>query len=227
MDIQLEILQGRLKQGNAAEGLNRFKISLRRFVIGSGAACHMVCKSRTISDRHCQIEVENDRVLVRDLQSAAGTFVNDVPVDGSQLLVHGDKLRIGRLEFRLLVADSRQPGAAARENPPVKPEEASIDTVVGPQAVDTLVTDLLQQEDEAAREARYADPAARYFHIDPAPPAAPEKHEPEVPPSARRPQKRGIGKLPPPPPLTADDSVSAAELALQEIFHPSKGIRKG
>lgn len=229
MKVQLEILQGRLKQGNEAAGLNRFTITLRRFIVGSDPSCHMVCKSRTISQRHCLILIENDNVLVRDLNSKAGTFVNDVPVAGTQLLVNGDKLRIGRLEFRLLVTGARPRSCdapAASPAAPTRPDEKSIDTLVGSDTVDALVTDLLQHEDEAARAARYADPAARYFRADAVPPSQPAAAAPDQPARKQRPPKKRVGKLPTPPPIKAEDTVSAAEQALEEIFHPAKGTRK-
>jgi len=152
MDVHLEILQGRLKQGKTAEGVDRFKIRLRRFIIGSDPSCHLVCKSRTISGRHCLLLIEDDAVLVRDLDSEVGTFINELPVDGTQLIGDGDKLRIGRLEFKALITVSRPQSPPPEPTPPATPDksdELSIETVVGSETVDALVTDLLQQEDEA------------------------------------------------------------------------------
>lgn len=236
MDVQFEILQGRLRQGNAAAVVKSFKITMRRFIIGSEASCHLVCKSRTISGRHCVILIEHGNVLVRDLDSEAGTFVNDVPVVGTQLISEGDKLRVGRLEFRLAITGSSSLTPPARpattptpempEVPETPTDGTSVDTVVGAETVDTLVTELLQQEDEAAREARYADPAARYFRADQVPRTESAESVPDQPPPKQRPIKKSVGKLPAPPPIKANDSVSAAEQALQELFQPNKGTRK-
>ncbi|MAD79708.1 MAG: FHA domain-containing protein [Pirellulaceae bacterium] len=229
MDVHLEILQGRLKQGKNEAGVNRFKIRLSRFVIGSDVSCHMVCKSRTISNRHCLILIENDIVLVRDLDGKAGTFINDVPVDGTQLIGDGDKLRIGRLEFKLLVTVSPPQSPPPETTAPTTPDvsdQHSFETVVGSETVDTLVTDLLQEEDEVARAARYADPTARYFRADQIPPDEAVEVEPEQPPAKKRPAKRSVGKLPTPLPIKTNDTVSAAEQALHEIFQPSKGPGK-
>jgi len=230
MDVQLEILQGRLKQGKTEAGVNRFSVRLSRFVIGSDPACHMVCKSRTISDRHCLILVAHGDVQVRDLGSQAGTFINDVPVEGTQRIAPGDKLRIGRLDFRLLLG--AEPPAAASLSPPplpppvppprVAPDQPTAETVVGTETVDALVTDILQQEDEAAREARLADPAARYFRTDHLRSTDAPAPEPDPPPRKLRPVKKSVGKLPPPPPIQANDSVTAAEKALEELFQPPK-----
>ena len=228
MDVQLEILQGRLKQSKTDAGVNRFNIRTRRFVIGSDASCHMVCKSRTISDRHCLILVTDDGVSVRDLDSHAGTFINDVPVEGTQPIGNGDKLRIGRLEFRLLLEDQRSPPVAPVARPTATPNESdeqAIDTVVGSETVDALVSELLELGDEVAREERYADPSARYFRADQLPSDERSTTEPEERPTTSRP-KKPVGKLPAPPPIQADNTVSAAEQALEELFHakkPAKG----
>jgi len=226
MDVQLEILQGRLKQGKTESGVNRFQIRLHRFIIGSDVSCHMVCKSRTISNRHCVILIEDDTVHVRDLDSKAGTFINDMPVDGTQALSDGDRLRIGRLE----IVDSPQtPRPATETQPrtiPDKTDVHSVDTIVESETVDALVTDLLQQEDEIARAARYADPASRYFRTDQVRPAEPAEAQTEQPPDKKPRGKRRLGKLPTPPPIKTNDTVSAAEQALQELFQPSKGPRK-
>ena len=196
MDVQLEILQGRLKQGKTESGVNRFQIRLRRFIIGSDVSCHMVCKSRTISNRHCVILIEDDTVQVRDLDSKTGTFINDMPVDGTQAINDGDRLRIGRLEFKVLIVESPQTLPATETQPRTtrdKTNEQAVDTIVESETVDALVTDLLQHGDEIARAARYADPASRYFRTDQVRPAEPAEAQAEQPPDKKPRAKRSVG----------------------------------
>lgn len=50
------------------------------------------------SEPHCEIDLVNDRLLVRDLASEHGTFVNGVLIDTAPLL-HGDKLTVGNASF--------------------------------------------------------------------------------------------------------------------------------
>src|SRR5690606_24779396 len=52
-----------------------------------------------ISDRHCELIVENGQVLVRDLGSDTGTCVNGDLVDEGWLRA-GDTLRVGNFEFQ-------------------------------------------------------------------------------------------------------------------------------
>lgn len=54
----------------------------------------------SVSSFHCEIEVETDRVVVRDLQSTNGTRVNNLPVEEAEVRP-GDELRLGELRLQL------------------------------------------------------------------------------------------------------------------------------
>lgn len=51
---------------------------------------------RFVSRRHAQIEVQGARVVLEDLKSTNGTFVDDQRLDGKVDLRHGQVFRIGR-----------------------------------------------------------------------------------------------------------------------------------
>jgi predicted component of type VI protein secretion system len=74
----------------------------------------------SISSFHCEAMVEPDNtVLIRDLASTNGTFIDGIPLlDGA--LKPGQTLRMGSVEFRLEVATVAEPAAAV----PVAHEEA-------------------------------------------------------------------------------------------------------
>jgi len=74
-----------------------------QFCIGRDESCHLWTENMTVSRRHATLVVHKDRVLVRDLGSRNGTFVNEVPVAGECEVRHNDRLRIGPLEFRIQV----------------------------------------------------------------------------------------------------------------------------
>ncbi len=54
----------------------------------------------TVSSFHCEIVLSNDSVLVRDLGSTNGTFIDNQPVHEGQL-APGQILRLGSAELRL------------------------------------------------------------------------------------------------------------------------------
>jgi len=56
---------------------------------------------KSVSGRHCEIRVQNDRFYVRDLQSSNGTFLNDNRVITESELIAGNILRLGAVRLRV------------------------------------------------------------------------------------------------------------------------------
>ncbi len=54
------------------------------------------------STRHARIERQGSVVVLEDLGSTNGTYLNDEPLQGPQPLHHGDRIRIGDSEFSYL-----------------------------------------------------------------------------------------------------------------------------
>jgi FHA domain len=54
------------------------------------------------SSRHARISREGHVVLIEDLGSTNGTYLNDEPLTGPQPLHEGDRIRIGDCEFSYL-----------------------------------------------------------------------------------------------------------------------------
>lgn len=206
MNVKLKVVQGKLKGKDGASAGLEVGIAKSRFVIGTAGDCHMRCPSDVISPHHCEIIIQNDEVRLRDLDSDSGTFVNDERLATERILQTGDRMRVGRLEFDVLI------------------EKA--DKSVKSDPVDEFVSDMLVQADEEERASRMADPEVRQFHLDPnkAAEQLPEPVEEDRLTALRKklPQKKPPGKLPPPPAITADSTISAAEQTLQKIFEKPK-----
>jgi predicted component of type VI protein secretion system len=54
------------------------------------------------SSRHARISREGQVVVIEDLGSTNGTYLNEHPLDGPQPLHDGDRIRIGDSEFSYL-----------------------------------------------------------------------------------------------------------------------------
>jgi len=217
MIVKLRILHGKLQNKRGKNVGADVTIGRPRFVIGSAPDCSMRCRSNSISAHHCEIIVEGDEVIVRDLYSDAGTFVNKQQVDHECPLQEGDRLMVGRLEFEVLV-DETAPSPSPRRSPEGK-------TASDPVA--DFVSDMLVEADEEDRARRKEDPESRQFHLDGAlddelknQEAAAQKDPDEK--KKKLPPKKPPGKLPAPPPFTADNTVEAAEETLKKLFTKDK-----
>lgn len=54
-----------------------------------------------VSRNHCMLDVQGDRVLLRDMESVNGTFINGqqlTPMQGYEIS-HGDEIKIGRMHL--------------------------------------------------------------------------------------------------------------------------------
>jgi pSer/pThr/pTyr-binding forkhead associated (FHA) protein len=71
------------------------------YIIGRSDRADIWLNDRWVSRKHCQLDLQEGAIRVRDLGSTHGTFVNDKPVVEANLS-QGDTLRIG---LSRLVAD--------------------------------------------------------------------------------------------------------------------------
>ena len=92
-------------------------------VIGRDATCDRVIDSPVVSGRHARITRSGDRLMIEDMGSANGTFVNDRPVTAPELVKPGDILGLG--SYSLVLADD--PSREARSAVPL-PQPNAADT---------------------------------------------------------------------------------------------------
>ena len=78
-------------------------IAVPRFIIGRGETAHLRPASDLVSREHCAIEVQDGKVTVTDLKSRNGTFVNGNAITETHIARAGDSVRIGRLQFQLVI----------------------------------------------------------------------------------------------------------------------------
>ena len=81
--------------------------------IGRGQTSDLVLSDARISRTHCMVRLKEDELLVTDLNSTNGTFVDDERIEGEAVLPVGSTLRIGSLslihEVRSPERDSSKP----------------------------------------------------------------------------------------------------------------------
>lgn len=64
----------------------------------------------SVSSHHCEILLKGNEIVVKDLNSTNGTFINNQQVTGEAVLKAGQILRLGQVEISL---DTGAPGAPA------------------------------------------------------------------------------------------------------------------
>ncbi len=72
----------------------------------------------SVSSHHCEVSLRGNDVVVNDLNSTNGTFINGEKISGEAVLKPGQILRLGQVELRLEVegapaASAPAPAAAA------------------------------------------------------------------------------------------------------------------
>lgn len=78
-----------------------YELVLEKTTIGRGEGNTLVIHDREISHVHCEILVYGGEVIVRDLGSANGTYVDDVRITSQAQIKNGHLLRIGPVRARL------------------------------------------------------------------------------------------------------------------------------
>ncbi|MCI0380339.1 MAG: FHA domain-containing protein [Gemmataceae bacterium] len=82
------------------------------FLIGRDRQCHLRLHCRQVSKRHCAIACWAGKVVVRDLKSRNGTFVNGQRIHSETRLRDSDALKVGSCTFTV-----RLPANAENEFP--------------------------------------------------------------------------------------------------------------
>ena len=145
MDFELHVVKGR----SAAQAL---KLADGVNTVGRHDDCTIRIKSSQVSRRHCELFEKKGTLLLKDLGSANGTYVNGKKVQGQQMLEPGDELTIGSVKLRVarvgiappvkpVVAMSNDTAVAERVPASTDDEEFEIDFDDEPAAADAALND--------------------------------------------------------------------------------------
>jgi pSer/pThr/pTyr-binding forkhead associated (FHA) protein len=88
------------------------EVRIDRFpaILGRSNGCDASVPISFVSRRHCRFTRQGAEVLVQDLESLNGTFVNDRPAPFPTPLRDGDELRLGPTTFRVALVASHGSG---------------------------------------------------------------------------------------------------------------------
>lgn len=214
-EVNLKVLVG----GNSGKLI---PVPVPRFLIGRSEECHLRPKSDAISRNHCAILVHDDQITIRDLNSRNGTYINDQRVEGDRVLNSGDKLRIGKLEFEVMIKSNK------KVPEPVPDPDTKDKKLPDSSSMEFDITEWLEEANTQEKTNKKSDPDTRHFKLDETDRVALEKAGSEaatddkgdsavkkLAPGA----KKKPGKLPERPKQAAANSREAAADMLKKFFN--------
>lgn len=233
MQLKLRVIGGK-NDGREME------IKVPEFIIGRGEGVNLRPKSDLISRHHCAVLVEDGQAFIKDLDSRNGTFLNGEQISEKIKLKVGDRLRVGRLQFEVLI-DHGKPG---QKKPKVTSIKEAAQRTAGKSNSSDLdedsITDWLFEAEDSDKNSRKNVLETRQFRIDEtdrvvlediignldAEKAATEESETDVDAEGKRTdsgvikgKKKKPGKLPERPRNDSVDSKDAASDTLRKFFN--------
>ncbi|MDR3619746.1 MAG: FHA domain-containing protein [Paludisphaera borealis] len=183
MNYTLQVVRGRTEATSLRliEGVNS---------IGRHDDCLIRIRSSQVSRRHCELFENEGRLIIRDLGSSNGTFVNGARIGAQQVLSPGDVITVGGVALRI-DADA----APAAKNAPAAGDTAEVEALtavvddgddfeVGLDVSETVFDqpadhlDIIPLDDEPAPEPKKKASAKSKAKEEASQPAAPTTPEP-------------------------------------------------
>jgi S1-C subfamily serine protease len=128
------------------------RVEGERFLVGSGSECQLMIGDDSAAPLHAYFEVgEGGRVVLHDLGSEQGTFVDGERVDGSRLIEGGEEIRIGETLLTTNVDDPAEEKPASDPHGEIAPA-VRVTTEDG-QTVEVLAGDGDEEHHPAVRVA--------------------------------------------------------------------------
>jgi pSer/pThr/pTyr-binding forkhead associated (FHA) protein len=117
-------------------------------VVGRGNDCDLRIPIESCSRKQCELRVEDNKLMMRDLGSSNGTFVNNQRVDQAELKA-GDRLTVGPIVLTVQIdgEPANIPAEAQQE------QQAAASTQEESSAMDMLGQEQGQEQEQASAPA--------------------------------------------------------------------------
>jgi pSer/pThr/pTyr-binding forkhead associated (FHA) protein len=102
-----------------SEGLTgkAHELKVERTTIGRVEDNAFPIPEASVSSHHCEILLRGSDIVLRDLNSTNGTFINGQQLTGEAVIKSGQIIRLGQVEMRLENAEPKAAAAAAKRLP--------------------------------------------------------------------------------------------------------------
>ncbi len=88
--------------------ISRYLLGLGEHMIGRGADCSILVDADPVSRHHARLTISADGVILEDLGSTNGTYVDDTRVEGVVTLRQHQRIRIGALELEMIASTDEE-----------------------------------------------------------------------------------------------------------------------
>ncbi len=80
-----------------------FSLLKERTSIGRSDESDLQIPLPTVSRNHCEVVIQDNAPILKDIDSSNGTYHNNQRITGSQTLVAGDHIRVGPVTFTVVI----------------------------------------------------------------------------------------------------------------------------
>lgn len=113
------------------------------YVIGSGSECDIALSDFSVSKQHCQVIVEKeDTIVVRDLESRNGVYVNNTKIDQSLTIQSNGIISIGSTTLLVIDREAEQRTVFAPQTTVALPQQTT--ETEQPKTTDTVAPEKVQ-----------------------------------------------------------------------------------
>jgi pSer/pThr/pTyr-binding forkhead associated (FHA) protein len=132
-------------------------------IIGRGKGATLLLRHPLVSRQHCELFEANGQLMVRDLGSLNGTYVNNEKIEEA-IVPAGHLLTVGSVTFRAVYEPPAEDGTGERKTEVVYPNQATVAAMppvaVAPPAEEAEEFDFDMSEEQDEPEPEPASPAS-------------------------------------------------------------------
>ena len=77
------------------------QITNHEVIMGRDPGCDLIITNETVSARHAKLSFHHKQWWIEDLRSTNGTYLNDESVQTATVIISGDDLRLGEVQFQI------------------------------------------------------------------------------------------------------------------------------
>ena len=225
--------------GGKSDG-KKIQIATDDFVIGRGKTAQLRPSSDLISREHCAIRTRDGKIIIEDMGSRNGTFVNGKQLTSPHTAKAGDNLRVGRIQFEIVIdhvkPDNKKPkvtdvGEAASRTATIAKSDSIEDSIsdwltddkkddfekINFRNKETLQFNIEELQNAETDSVSKSDSASSDSVTSVS--ADAEEDTEEDGKKKKKKKKKEYGKLPPRPKHSHGNSTSAADDVLKQFFN--------